>query len=228
MRESRRKFDRRREAAPLRGVVLVGGESRRFGSPKQLAAFRGSSFGALVVAALDSVVGQPYAVGEGALPPALADLPRLADARDARGPIAGLLGALEATPDTALLAVACDQPLVTGEALRWLVAQRRAGAIAVLARIGAGAIEPLPGIYEPEALAVLAVLAAAGGSLQPLGARDDVVVATPPRELVGAWTSVDTEAKRAELERESIARETAAPEASRRPTIGNHRGSGED
>ena len=227
MRAPPRKIDTRREAAPLRGVVLVGGDSRRFGSPKQLAAFRGSSFGALVVAALEPVVGEPFAVGAGALPPALGALPRLSDARGSRGPIAGLLGALEATPATALLAVACDQPLVTHEALRWLVAHRRAGAIAVVARLGAGAIEPLPGIYEPESLAVLAELAAAGGSLQPLGVRDDVVVATPPRELARAWTSVDTEEKRAELEREAIAREAAAPERPRPPTIGSHRGSDE-
>jgi molybdopterin-guanine dinucleotide biosynthesis protein A len=188
--------------APLRGAVLVGGESRRFGAPKQLARFAGSTFGARVAEALARLAGPPLVVGAGALPPELESLPRVLDRVGLRGPIAGILGALTAFPEGALLAAACDQPLISAEALDWLVSRRRAGTIAVVARFEAGGIEPLPAIYEPSARRVLEDLAAAGGSLQPLGRRADVVVVAPPTEFLAAWTSIDTEARRRELEAE--------------------------
>jgi molybdopterin-guanine dinucleotide biosynthesis protein A len=186
--------------APLRGAILVGGESRRFGAPKQLAPLGGSTFGARVAATLASACGAPLVVGSGPLPPELEALPRAPDAPGLRGPIAGLLGALAAAPGEALLVVACDQPLISLEALEWLAAQRRRGAIAVVARLGARGIEPLPALYEPEARTILEALAATGGSLQPLGRRSDVVVVSPPAALAAAWTSVDTEEHRRELE----------------------------
>jgi len=178
-------------AAPLVGALLVGGESARFGSPKQLAIWRGASLAEHVAAALEAVTSELVAVGGGALPPSLASIERLADAGPTRGPLAGVLGALEARPGAAILAAACDQPRLTSEALAWLVAQRRPGAIAVVARRDAGGIEPVPGLFEPTSRAVLAELSATGGSLQRLAERSDVVVAPLPEQLATAWTSVD-------------------------------------
>jgi molybdopterin-guanine dinucleotide biosynthesis protein A len=187
--------------APLRAALLVGGESRRFGAPKQFARWGESTFGETVASALGAVAGEPIVVGDGPVPPGLESLRRVADAPGRRGPIAGLLGAFVAAPGAALLAAACDQPLLTPATLQWLVGRRRRGAIAVLARHGERGIEPLPGIYEPTARAVLEELAGAGGSLQPLAERGDVVVAMPPPELAAGWTSIDSEERRRELER---------------------------
>jgi len=177
--------------APLVGVLLVGGASRRFGSPKQLAPWRGGTLGECVAAALAAAAGEVVLAGDGEVAPALAGLRRIADAAGARGPIAGLLGALGALPGRTLLAAACDQPLLDAAALAWLVGQSRPGALAVVARLAPGGIEPLPGLYAPAVRAVLAELEAAGGSLQPLAARADVVVAAPPAERRRAWSGVD-------------------------------------
>jgi len=196
----------------LRSALLVGGEGRRFGGPKQLAPFAGSTFGARVAAALAAVAGPPLIVGAGPLPAGLESLRRISDAPGSRGPIAGILGAFAVAPDAAFLVAACDQPLLSRAALDWLLARRRTDAIAVVARLGAGGIEPLPALYEPSARAVLEELAAAGGSLQPLGRRTDVVIDSPPPELASAWTSVDTEARRAELEAEASTTVGGRPE----------------
>jgi molybdenum cofactor guanylyltransferase len=184
---------------PLLGALLVGGASRRFGRPKALAELAGRTFAERLAAALSEVTGEVLLLGEGPVPASLAGLPRVADAPGQGGPVAGLLGALATCPGRALLVTACDQPLLDAAALRWLVAQRRPGALALVARLDPERIEPFPGIYEPASRPLLAALARAGGSLQPLGRRPDVRVADVPPELCAAWTSIDDEATLARL-----------------------------
>ena len=183
----------------LVGGLLLGGESRRYGSPKQLARWGEVTLAERAAAALAAVTGEVVLLGAGEVPPALAGLVRIADAPGARGPIAGLVAGLAAYPGRALLALACDQPLIGRAELAWLAERRRGGAIAVVARWAAAGIDPLPGLYEPAALPVLRELAARGGSLQPLAGRADVVAEPPPAALRRAWTSVDRPAELAAL-----------------------------
>jgi molybdopterin-guanine dinucleotide biosynthesis protein A len=179
---------------PLVGALLVGGASRRFGSPKALAQLAGRSFAERVAEALCDLTGELVLLGAGAVPPALERTPRLADVADARGPMAGLLAALRARPDRAWLVAACDQPWLTPAACRWLVAGRSASVIAVVPRLDAAGIEPFPGLYEPASLPVLERLAReAGSSFQPLAGRSDVRSMSPPAELRAAFADVDTE-----------------------------------
>jgi molybdopterin-guanine dinucleotide biosynthesis protein A len=177
--------------APLAGGLLVGGASRRFGSAKALARLDGRTFAERVAAALASVAPEVTLLGDGPVPPRLARLARLADDPRGRGPLAGLLAAFAARPDRAWLVAACDQPWLDGAALAWLVGARRSGAIAVLPRLGGEGVEPFPGVYEPGAAPLLAGLAAAGGSLQPLAARADVATPLVPPRHVRAFADVD-------------------------------------
>ena len=59
---------------PLVGALLVGGSSRRFGSPKALARLCGVTLAERVAAALAAVADEVVVAGAGELPPALSAL----------------------------------------------------------------------------------------------------------------------------------------------------------
>jgi molybdopterin-guanine dinucleotide biosynthesis protein A len=168
------------------------------GTPKQLLTLGGRSFLARVVAALVPAVEEVVLVGDGELPADVPPLTRLADAPGLSGPLAGILAALAWRPHAAWIVAACDLPLATPEAIAWLCAERRPGAIAVLPRRGAdpgGPVEPLLALYEPAARPRLQALAAGRGpaaSLQRLAAAPDVRTPTPPATLAAAWSNVNT------------------------------------
>jgi molybdopterin-guanine dinucleotide biosynthesis protein A len=73
--------------------------------------------------------------------------------RESTGPAAGLLAAFDAYRDSTWLVVACDYPLLTLTALEML---RKAYVAPVTCFLnGDGFVEPLVGIWSPDALAVL-------------------------------------------------------------------------
>src|SRR5690606_24465242 len=110
--------------------------------------------------------------------------PRVADAPGLAGPIAGLLALTRTDPHAAWLACACDLPLLSTAALRWLARQRAAKAIAVLPRTAHG-VQPLPGVYEPQAAAALSALAPGAGP-RGLALRNGVRPPPVPPELARA------------------------------------------
>ncbi len=126
---------------PLTGVLLVGGASARFGSPKALATFRGETLAERAWRTLGQACEERLAVGKGEL-----ELPFavLDDGLEVRAPIAGVIAGLRAaTHDTAVF-LPVDCPLVTPELLRTL------GEARAIPRTG-----PLPGAYGKDDLSVL-------------------------------------------------------------------------
>jgi molybdenum cofactor guanylyltransferase len=108
----------------LTGILLVGGASRRFGSPKALARFEGETLADRAWRLLGEVCDERIAVGRSdGLPfPALAD--------EGTGPVAAIAAGLRhATHDVAVV-VPVDTPLLTGEALRLLAGACRDAAVA--------------------------------------------------------------------------------------------------
>ena len=104
----------------LTGVLLVGGASERFGSPKALAQFRGETLAErghrLLVEACDEVlvVGKAGEL-DGRLPFAVLD-----DGAAGRAPVHGLVAGLRAAAHDTVVALPVDVPLMTPEALRAL------------------------------------------------------------------------------------------------------------
>ena len=179
-------------AAPLQGGILVGGGSRRMGTAKALLLLDGESFFDRVTRALAPIVERVVVLGQGALPPGAERLVRLDDVA-APGPLGGLLAAFAFAPDAAWIVVACDQPLLTVEALRWLAAQRSARHWAVLPRTRPDRVEPLAALYEPAAVPYLRQLAASGRfSLQPLAEMPGVLTPAPPVAIARCWSNVNT------------------------------------
>ena len=114
----------------LSGILLVGGSSSRFGSPKALAKLDGETLGDRAWRLLGEVCDERIAVGHGdGLPfPALAD--------EGTGPVAAIAAGLRAATNDVAVVIPVDMPLLTADALRLL-----AGACLDAAAAQAG---PLP------------------------------------------------------------------------------------
>jgi molybdenum cofactor guanylyltransferase len=108
----------------LSGILLVGGASTRFGSPKALARLEGETLAERAWRLLGDVCEERIAVGrrEGLSFPALAD--------EGTGPVAAIAaGFHEVTLDVAVV-IPVDMPLLTGDALRLLANACRDAAVA--------------------------------------------------------------------------------------------------
>lgn len=130
----------------LTGVLLVGGASRRFGSPKALALLDGETLAARAWRVLGEACDERIAVGKKAdgleLPFRLVD-----DGVEVRAPLAGVVAGLRAARHDVAVVLPVDCPLVDAPILRALA---RAGGDAAVPQTG-----PLPGAYAKRALPVL-------------------------------------------------------------------------
>jgi molybdopterin-guanine dinucleotide biosynthesis protein A len=160
----------------LTGVLLVGGASTRFGSPKALAELDGETLGERSWRLLGELCEERIAVGKRSdglrLPFELVD-----DGAEVRAPIAGLVAALRAATNDICVVLPVDCPLVTAGLLEEL-----ADACVDAATPQTG---PLPGAYRSTALPVLeAALDAGQLTLRAAIASLDVaVVECDPRLL---------------------------------------------
>lgn len=181
--------------ATPQAAILIGGRSTRMGRPKHLLPVGGLSLYARTIEILRAVTDRIVVVGAGALPDDGPPLPRVPDAPETAGPLAGILAALRADPGRAALVVACDLPELSTAALAWLLAQRVAGAAAVLPHTRDGVPQPLPAIYEPGALVAIERMIAAGVTApHRIGRFAQVAQPTIPDQLLPGWCSVNTPA----------------------------------
>jgi molybdenum cofactor guanylyltransferase len=131
--------------ADLTGVLLLGGASSRFGSPKAVARLHGETLAERGWRTLGEACGQRIAVGkitDGLHLP----FPVLDDGSDVRAPIVGLVAGLRAASTDLCVVLPVDCPLVTPAMLLEL-----AGACRDAARFQRG---PLPGAFRRAALGV--------------------------------------------------------------------------
>jgi molybdenum cofactor guanylyltransferase len=158
------------------GVLLVGGASRRFGSPKALARLGGETLAERAWRILGEAFGeQRLAVGKGEL-----ELPfsLLVEQDEPRAPIVGVVTALRMMHVETIVFLPVDVPLVTPELLRRLGEER------AVTQTG-----PLPGAYGRDDLPVLERRLEVGRlSLRWVNPR---VVQADPRLLVNVNTPLD-------------------------------------
>jgi len=125
----------------LTGVLLVGGASTRFGSPKALARIDGETLAERAWRVLGEACGERIAVGKAAdgldLPFELLD-----DGSDVRAPIAGLVAGLRVATYDLTAVIPVDLPLLTPASLEALAARCRDAAIPPSG--------PLPGVLSNE------------------------------------------------------------------------------
>jgi len=137
----------------LTGVLLVGGASRRFGSPKALARFHGKTFAEQAWGVLGEVCDERLAFGKAhdelSLPFRVYD-----DGTAVRAPLAGIIAGLRAAQNEVCVFLPVDVPFATSALIRKLGEACREAAVP--------ATGPLPGAYSRRALRVLERRFAAG------------------------------------------------------------------
>jgi molybdenum cofactor guanylyltransferase len=173
----------------LTGVLLVGGASSRFGSPKALARLGGETLAERAWRLLAESCDETIAVGKraDALP---LPFPVLDDGSPVRAPIAGVVAGLRAARSDVAVVLPVDVPLLS---VTSVVALARACADAAFPQTG-----PLPGAYRKTALGALEMHLAAGelALRAALAGLDTRVVELDPRELANVNTPADLEALR--------------------------------
>jgi molybdopterin-guanine dinucleotide biosynthesis protein A len=167
----------------LTGVLLVGGASARFGSPKALAQLDGMTLAERAWRTLGEACDERFAVGKTAdgleLPFEVLD-----DRTDVRAPIAGVVAGLRAAAHDVCVFLPVDCPLVSADALRGL-----GSAAPAHAQSG-----PLPGAYTRALLPELEGRLDRGDySLREV---DATIVELDERELANVNTPADLDALR--------------------------------
>jgi len=154
-----------RDSAPLNGLVLAGGQSRRMGSDKALLEHAGRSQLSHTVALLEPFVERVFVSTRAAQ----ADEPerrrfrQILDRYDDLGPLAGVLSAMDRDPHCAWLVLACDLPNVDETTLAALLAQRAPQQpFTAFESSRDGLPEPLCAIYEPASRGIIDAFVADG------------------------------------------------------------------
>jgi molybdopterin-guanine dinucleotide biosynthesis protein A len=165
------------------GILLVGGASTRFGSPKALARLGGRS---LAEIGWEALVFCEERIAVGKVADAL-DLPfpLVDDGTETRAPIAGVVAGLRAAANEVCVVLPVDTPRITPEALAALADACRDAAVPQTG--------PLPGAYRRTALPALEQ-ALAGGRLSlrdALAELDTLVMDVDPDLLLNVNTPDD-------------------------------------
>jgi molybdenum cofactor guanylyltransferase len=162
------------------GVLLVGGASTRFGSPKALARLGGETLAERAWRVLGEACDERLAFGKGELP-----LPFrvLDDGIAQRAPLAGVVAGLRAAEHEVCVFLPVDVPLIEPATLRLLASRCPA----------VNQLGPLPGAFPRSALPALEERLAAG-LLTLRDAIDAEVVDIDELELANVNSPADLEA----------------------------------
>lgn len=179
---------------PVYGGILVGGRSERMGAPKRLMEWQGKPVLERTSEAMELHTGRVVLLGSGTIPRQCGHLTRLPDPPGIEGPMAGLIGAMRWAAGAAWVFVSCDLPLLRGEAIAWLVEQRRPGRWAILPSVVEKRVEPLFALYEPQTRFLLEQMASRGRfAPRRLSEHRSVLSPRPPAELIDSWKNVNSQ-----------------------------------
>ncbi|MFC7370975.1 molybdenum cofactor guanylyltransferase [Fictibacillus iocasae] len=136
----------------LTGIILAGGLSSRFGSPKAFARYKNQLFYEHARNALCPFVRETVIVSSVDLLPRFSrevkvDVIRDAKEHEGKGPLAGIFSVMKDFVNTWYMVLPCDMPLMNSHAIEKIVSFRRGEIDAVIPKIN-GRIQPLAGLYK--------------------------------------------------------------------------------
>ena len=131
----------------IRGVVLAGGKSRRFGSDKALAVYQGESFLMRAFKLLTNLNLSPVIVTRDGADHSFFGSAILYDHLPEKGPLGGIYTAMRKFPEDDLLVLTCDMPALEEKLLLSLLEEYNKKPCPVFYSTADGAVQPFPGIY---------------------------------------------------------------------------------
>jgi molybdenum cofactor guanylyltransferase len=183
--------------APIYGLILAGGHSKRMGRDKAGLTFDGRTQLERAYGLVENLVARAFVsvrVDQQA-DPLRVGYPQIVDLPGIEGPVAGIRAAQLAHPEVAWLVLAIDLPLLDTATLQNLIARREPARLATAYRSTRdGLPEPLCAIYEPAAAQALAGWVAAGHNCPRkfLGQSDTLLLEQPnPQSLDNVNTPAD-------------------------------------
>ena len=190
------------------GMVLSGGKSRRLGQDKaQLSFHEGTNQLDYMLSLLDAFC-ESLAIScrssQFEERSSRFDAALILDAEGLVGPVAGVVGGLKHAEGRAVLAVACDMPLLDAAALLKLLSLRNPEKLATCFIAGDGKPEPMCTVYETACLSVLEEWVGDGNfSLRRFLENVDVelIAFSEPQLLASVNTFEDVEVARKRLSR---------------------------
>lgn len=131
----------------LAGIILAGGQSRRFGEPKALVKWKGAPFLSYAVQALRPVTDTIVVISHLA---ELRNVPHVLVTEDipqyqGNGPLAGILTGMETVEADWYAVLPCDAPLITGEIVQRMIQYAKGEAVVPVIE---GRTQPLIALYH--------------------------------------------------------------------------------
>ena len=158
-------MNRASSAAPIHGLILAGGSSKRMHRDKAALQYQGQSQLERAYDLANRHVSSVFVSVRASqtADPTRAQHPMIIDSVAGEGPMVGIRSALAAFPGVAWLVLACDLPYLSDAAISQLLRERDAASLATAYRsVHDGLPEPLCAIWEPAAAAALAEYQAGG------------------------------------------------------------------
>jgi len=138
------------------GVIIAGGESRRFGSDKALAPWRGGTLIEKIASDLEDLFSHTLLVCNHPEKYSFLGWNTVADIRPGKGPLAGLEAALSAAATRLVFLTGCDLPCLSHTLIRGLVSRSK-GHLALIPS-GERGSEPLCAVYQRDLLPAISGL----------------------------------------------------------------------
>lgn len=140
----------------LVGIILAGGESRRFGSPKALARLKGQYFIEYAIQSLEGFTMENVIISHSTITSELkkvTSLPVIEDVPEfkGKGPLAGLATGMNYLQSDWYIILPCDTPTMTKAVITSLVEHINEDVDAIIPVVN-GRIQPLIGLYHSRVL----------------------------------------------------------------------------
>ncbi len=134
----------------MKGIILAGGKSKRFGEDKALAFWEGKTFLERAVLRIRELGLEPVVVTNRNRDYSFLNCRVERDIVQEKGPLGGLFTACHLFPDHSLLALTCDMPSISADLLKQLVSAHNSRNLLTVYSDRERGVYPFPGVYESD------------------------------------------------------------------------------